>query len=158
RMELSEDLRLLEWLTQIQQRQIQAQPYEFAPLVKIQSWSEVAPGSPLFESIFVFENYPVEKSLKEESFKDEGQAYVFERANYPLAIVAGLSSELLLKVSYSSDRIRPEIANRLLGRLKRLLESFIENPHSLLSQVELLSKTEREQLLVEWNNTAREYP
>ena len=50
---------LIEWLQNIQLHQIEARQYEYTPLVKIQSWSEIKPkGTPIFETLLVFENYP----------------------------------------------------------------------------------------------------
>ena len=36
--------------------------YEYAPLVQVQAWSEVPRGTSLFESHFIFENYPAERA------------------------------------------------------------------------------------------------
>jgi non-ribosomal peptide synthetase component F len=54
-----------DWLRQLQQEQFEARQYEYSPLVAVQGWSEVPPGEPLFESLFVFENYPMEVSMKQ---------------------------------------------------------------------------------------------
>jgi non-ribosomal peptide synthetase component F len=60
RVVLGSDAPLTDWLRQIQQRQIDMQQYEFTPLVHIQNWSDVPRGATLFESILVFENYPMD--------------------------------------------------------------------------------------------------
>ena len=52
----------MEWLQRLQAEQVEMRQYEYAPLVEVQSWSEVPRGLPLFESIVVFENYPVDRS------------------------------------------------------------------------------------------------
>jgi non-ribosomal peptide synthetase component F len=44
------------WLEQLQKRQAAARDYDYAPLSKVQRWSAVPGGRPLFESIVVFEN------------------------------------------------------------------------------------------------------
>src|SRR5580765_5126690 len=43
--------------------QRRALEYEYSPLLKIQQWSDISPGVPLFESILVFENYPIDAAL-----------------------------------------------------------------------------------------------
>ena len=61
---------MLEYLQQLQTQQAEARRYEYTPLVQIQSWSEVPRGQALFETILVFENYPVdsiEKTFREAS-------------------------------------------------------------------------------------------
>src|SRR5205085_10398212 len=47
-----------EWLREIQQQQMEMRQYEYSSLVQVRQWSEVPSGTPLFETIFVFENYP----------------------------------------------------------------------------------------------------
>ena len=37
--------------------------YEYSPLLEVTKWSEMPRGTPLFESIFVFDNYPIEQLL-----------------------------------------------------------------------------------------------
>ncbi len=51
--------RLHPWLREIQKHQIELRQHEHSPLVQIQKWSDVPAGTRLFESLFVFENYPV---------------------------------------------------------------------------------------------------
>src|SRR6185295_18259940 len=48
------------WLQQLQGAQAEMRQYEYSPLVEVQGWSEVARGLPLFESLLVFENYPID--------------------------------------------------------------------------------------------------
>ena len=53
---------MIDWLKKIQWEQIEARQYEFTPLVQIQGWSDVPKGMTLFDSLLVFENYPVDKT------------------------------------------------------------------------------------------------
>src|SRR5205814_5498078 len=48
------------WLKAIQGQQVEQRQYEFSPLVQVQGWSAVPTGEPLFRSLLVFENYPVD--------------------------------------------------------------------------------------------------
>ncbi|HLF28784.1 MAG TPA: amino acid adenylation domain-containing protein, partial [Anaerolineae bacterium] len=57
--------RLLTWLKALQAQQVELRQYEYSPLVKVQGWSDVARGRPLFESLVVFENYPVDSTQRE---------------------------------------------------------------------------------------------
>src|SRR5262249_45936426 len=53
------DWRVADWLRELQKQQAESRQYEYSPLAQVQSWSGVERGTPLFESIVVFENYPV---------------------------------------------------------------------------------------------------
>ena len=60
--------------------------FEHTPLVDVQGWSGVARGTPLFETIVGFENYPVlSASQSETGAVTLGD--VFERTNYPLSLI-----------------------------------------------------------------------
>ena len=61
RISVSIQYLLIEWLKEIQWKQIEVRQYEFTPLVQIQSWSEVPRGMSLFDTLVVFENYPIGK-------------------------------------------------------------------------------------------------
>jgi non-ribosomal peptide synthetase component F len=56
--------RVVEWLRELQAEQVELRQYEYSPLVAVQGWSEVERGRSLFESLLVFENYPVDTSLR----------------------------------------------------------------------------------------------
>ncbi len=46
----------------------------------------------------------------------------------------------------------------MAGHFRTLLEGIIVNLDARISELPLFTPAEREQLLVEWNNTRREYP
>jgi len=45
-----------------------------------------------------------------------------------------------------------------MGHFRTLLEGIVANPDSLISQLPLLTESERHQLVVEWNDTQTDYP
>src|SRR5215212_4412458 len=46
----------------------------------------------------------------------------------------------------------------MLGHYRTLLEGIVANPEQPISKLSLLTQAERHQLLVEWNDTAKDYP
>lgn len=46
----------------------------------------------------------------------------------------------------------------MAGHFQTLLEGIVANPKQKVAQLPLLTPDERQQLLIEWNNTARDYP
>ncbi|HSF44300.1 MAG TPA: condensation domain-containing protein, partial [Thermoanaerobaculia bacterium] len=55
---------LLAWLRALQAEQAGLRQDEHLSLQEIQAWSEVPRGQPLFESLLVFENFPMDASLR----------------------------------------------------------------------------------------------
>ena len=54
---------VLAWLQELHRQFVELRQYEASPLVDVQGWSEVPRGQPLFESLLVFENYPIDRVL-----------------------------------------------------------------------------------------------
>jgi amino acid adenylation domain-containing protein len=65
--------------------------------------------------------------------------------------------ELLLRILYDRGRFDDLNIERMLGHLKTLLEGMVEEPHSRLANLPILTAAESHQLLVEWNQTRVEY-
>ncbi len=57
-------LTVADWLQEIQQRHLQMREYEYSKLTDIHQAIGFPAGEPLFESILVFENYPIDQSLR----------------------------------------------------------------------------------------------
>ena len=90
----------------------------------MQAWSEVEPGQPLFESIFVFENYPVGNVTNDEL--RVGSVRSIERSNYPLTVWAIPERELVLRIGYDKRRFHKEWIGQLLQDYQALLEQISE--------------------------------
>jgi non-ribosomal peptide synthetase component F len=154
RVRVAEEEALLPWLRDLQARQVEMRQYEHSPLVQVQGWSEVPRGQPLFESILVFENYPMDASLRPwagrlgvESVRSQ------ERTNYALTLAVIPGAEYLLRILYDTRLFDAVAIGRLLGHVRILLEGIAAGPGQLLADLPLLTGAESEQLLRQWNDT-----
>jgi amino acid adenylation domain-containing protein len=59
---------------------------------------------------------------------------------------------------YSTDLFDPGTIVRMMGHFQTLLESAVSHPDRKVSELALLTEAQRNQLVVEWNRTEREYP
>ena len=158
RMQISEDLSLLSWLQELQIQQVACEQYAYTPLLDIQGWSDVPAGTPLFESVVVFENYPLDDSLMKPVQEVNIQnVRSFERTNYPLTLEAMPGQQLFLGIGYEECRFEASTIERMLGHLQVLLEGIVTRPEQRLAELPLLTSSERRQLLVEWNSTEAEF-
>jgi amino acid adenylation domain-containing protein/non-ribosomal peptide synthase protein (TIGR01720 family) len=158
RVSVDEDARLIEWLKLLQAEQVELREYESSPLVLVQSWSEAPRGEPLFESLLVFENYPLDAdALKENLSLKLNDIRSFDRTNYPLTIVAIPLETLSLQALYDRQAFADDAIERMLGHLQMLLEEMAHDSSRKLADLSLLTQGEKHQSLVEWNATARDY-
>ncbi|MCC5616018.1 amino acid adenylation domain-containing protein [Nostoc sp. CHAB 5836] len=167
RVQISPEEFLLPWLHKIKEQLVEAHQYEYTPLVKIQGWSEVPKDLSLFESIVVFENYPIDASLRQSNINLEIKDFhSFEKTNYPITLTVIPGEELLLKITCDDSvgvarrrhRFDTDTITRMLGHLQTLLEGMVTKTEQRLGELSLLTETERHQLIVEWNGTEVEYP
>ena len=150
---------LIVWLKELQMRQVEQRSYEFSPLVQIHGWSDVPREHPLFQSLLVFENYPVSALMsKEEGSLILSDLQSAELTNYPLTVVAGVGETLLLKVIYDKSLYNDAATSRMLDQLQTLLDAFTMSPECNPVELPYLTDVEKHQLLVEWNDTRVDFP
>ncbi|MFE4130544.1 non-ribosomal peptide synthase/polyketide synthase [Peribacillus sp. YIM B13482] len=156
RIQLIDDIKVMDWLQKIQEEEIERRQYEYASLTEIQGWSEVPRGTPLFHSLYVFENYPVkgESSGNLEIGELEG----VEQTHYPLGLTVVPGSQLSLKLKYDRSKFNGLTIERMLGHLSQVLKQMIENVDQTLSELVYVTEIEQKQLLEEWNDNAAAYP
>jgi surfactin family lipopeptide synthetase A len=61
-------------------------------------------------------------------------------------------------LTYNTDLFDAATITRMAGHFQTLLQGVVANPDQHLSRLPLLSQAERHRLLVEWNDTATDYP
>jgi non-ribosomal peptide synthetase component F len=127
---------------------VELRQYEYSSLVQVQEWSDVPRGRALFESIFVFENYPVDSSLAARRDGPEiGGLRSIEQTNYPLTIAAEPGAQLSLHAGYKTDRFDRAAICRMLRHLETLLEGMIARPQQRVSDLPLLSAAEKDLII-----------
>src|ERR1051326_8801742 len=61
-------------------------------------------------------------------------------------------------LEYAADLFSPESTAGMAGHFSELLQSITEHPEKAISALNLMPLRERQQVLVEWNQTHRQYP
>lgn len=125
RVQLNNAEALLDWLPAIRDRQLEINQYSFSRLVDIQGWSEIPRGQPLFESILIYENYPIADSLGENT-GDLAIVSVrsLEKNNYPVTVYALPGREFTLEIAFQQGVGSPEQRQQQLDRFIDILEKL----------------------------------
>jgi amino acid adenylation domain-containing protein/non-ribosomal peptide synthase protein (TIGR01720 family) len=154
RVRLPAEAKVGAWLRSLQGQQAELREVEHSPLAEVQRWSSVPAGTPLFDTLLVFENYPIEESVTPASsglsIRD---VTVRERTNYPLVVKSSFRKALYVSIGYASPRYEDADVERMLGHLAVLLAAMVHGPDTPLGELPLLTEAERRTLLVEWNDT-----
>jgi amino acid adenylation domain-containing protein/non-ribosomal peptide synthase protein (TIGR01720 family) len=114
----------------------------------------------LFDTIFVFENYPLDRSLLTRSFAGLRIAGVEMRdgAHYPLALMIAPGDRLRVRLDHDPACFTGEQAATIASRFVRLLESAVIQPDVPWHQLDLFMAGERRALLEEFNDTVLPLP
>jgi amino acid adenylation domain-containing protein/non-ribosomal peptide synthase protein (TIGR01720 family) len=136
------------WFRTIQDQLLAAREFEYVSLVHTRACSGLAPGTALFDTLVVVENYP--GMISGESASPGSVS--MEWTNYPLTLSALPGASLALEITHTT-RIGTEVVDGILQQLTCLLEAFAGDPQCLVRDLPLLSECERQRLLVEYNHT-----
>ncbi|HEU4507416.1 MAG TPA: amino acid adenylation domain-containing protein, partial [Pyrinomonadaceae bacterium] len=147
------------WLKQLQVEQTEMRQYEYSPLVEVQRWSEVERGVPLFESLLVFESFPnTSQAVVDQPGVTIPSVERFQTTNYPLTVRVRVDHKWSIGIVHDAHRFQGETIERVARHLGNILEQMAGDPRQRLSQISLMTEAERQQLLVDWNQTALELP
>jgi amino acid adenylation domain-containing protein len=150
---------LIAWLQELRASQIAVRPYEHTPLTKVQEWSDVPPGTPLFESLLMFDNSSLDATLRAAGGAWQRRDFrLLEETNFPMTLRAYGEPALLLDLEYAPERFDADVVERMLGHLRTLLEGMLDHAAGVVGDLPTLTADERRQVLVERNAAPATFP
>ncbi|MGJ5178589.1 non-ribosomal peptide synthase/polyketide synthase [Bradyrhizobium oligotrophicum] len=166
RVRLDADKPLGEWLRELQAQQAAMRVHEHTRLVDIQRETKVRARERLFETLLVYENYPVDPAnLQQPEGLALGPVTFLERTNYPFAVAAIPGPSLTLRLYYDRARFSEDVSARVLRDLAMLLRAAVTVPQDSLRLVGdwgVPSPAEQDDYRAaeqpDWNDTARDLP
>ena len=149
-----------QWLQQLHRQLASHENHSHLPLFEIQ---KLAPGTTtsnqaLFDSLMVFENYPLDEAIAQQS-SDGGlqvsQLDAFEDANYGLTLTAHLSNVLSIKLegqqALYNTKSNAKALEQISGHLQTLLLSMAAA--TKVKDIEMLSPAQSDDLKQLFDNT-----
>ncbi len=129
--------RVGDWLRELQQENLAMRDYEHTPLYDVQRWAGQA-GTALFDSLLVFENFPVDAALANSaSGLSFGLPQHVDTTHYPLTLNVSIGETLGLAYGYWLDRFDAETVARIARHLEQLLFALAENAECRLGEIVL---------------------
>ncbi|KYH00359.1 non-ribosomal peptide synthetase, partial [Bradyrhizobium sp. DOA1] len=110
-----------EWLRALQDRNSAIRDYEHTPLYDIQGWAGRA-GQTMFDSIIVFENYPMERSMHRgaAALQFSGLKNV-DVTNYPMDLSVLVEDTLQVEYTYMPSHFTAAQATQIKAQFEHLL-------------------------------------
>ncbi|MEU6869016.1 amino acid adenylation domain-containing protein, partial [Streptomyces sp. NPDC046876] len=161
RSDLSANPTFQDFLTQIKDTTLAAYDHQDLPFERLVE--ELHPErdlsrTPLFQVMFILQNAAEEAwqfaDLDTELRSPDETAATFDLVMSLQESCDGLRAQLM----YSTDLFEAPTMERLAGHFENLLTSVVTDPTAALSDLDMLSEAEKHQLVVEWNDTAADFP
>ncbi|MFC5325943.1 condensation domain-containing protein, partial [Bradyrhizobium oligotrophicum] len=141
RIKLLRDLRLAEWLAELQAGQAEEQMHDRCLLSEIQGWLDLPSDQRMFESVVVFENYPANHSIAGHEVDDPDRIRVvsfgsFEAGlDFPLCLVISLDSCMSFRLIFGRRRFDASAMKRLLDDVVELVLAIVANPEQRVADL-----------------------
>ncbi|MFE2297689.1 amino acid adenylation domain-containing protein [Streptomyces sp. NPDC059445] len=144
-------------LTDLQHRQAALLDHHQHSLAEIQQATGLAT---LFDTMVVFESYPIDREAIGEANSAAGVAITglrpFAGSHYPVILAAAADPQLQLVLQYQKDLLDQETAAGVVDRFVRVLEQVAAAPRAPLSAIDVLGEDEHDRLIRQVNDTARD--
>jgi len=149
-----------EFLSEVKSKSLMGfehQSYQYDELIGELNLSRDTSHNPLFDVMFVLQN--VERTeLVIPGLKLERQKSGHSVSKFDLILIAQESDHgLVMDLEYSTALFKQESVDRMISCLRRIVEEVLRNPEIKLSQIDILSPAEREQLVHSFNLTHVNY-
>ena len=140
---------IVPWFKKIYADNVEKDQYSYCSLSDIQKWSAIPGNMPLFEILFIFNNYPTDSLTSQSGEENDVNSdddlgsddfNLFERTIFPLTILAGPGKEITLKIIYDSLRFDSAAISTMLKHWQNLLESLVEDPQGRIREIIMRSE------------------
>lgn len=144
---------LFEWLRELRKHWIDLRAHENTPLSRIQEWSEIRGGQPIFETLVNVQDPTWDMALCSQGGPWRKRRFALRsQPNFPLAVDVYGGPQLILRMWYSQRRFSNEVIAHMLGHFQRVLEGMTE-PCERVGDLPWMKEEERRQVLTDWNQT-----
>jgi amino acid adenylation domain-containing protein len=159
RGDLSGNPTFREFLSRVRETALESYTHQEVPFEKLVE--ELRPDrstnrTPLFQAMFALQNPPAEIAMAGLTLSSLKLNRTKSKFDLTLE-VEEQANGLRASFEYNTGLFAPATMQRMLAHFQNLLTTIVAHPDQKLSDVLLLSESEGEKLLVEWNDTAAEF-
>ncbi|MBB6274141.1 amino acid adenylation domain-containing protein/non-ribosomal peptide synthase protein (TIGR01720 family), partial [Pedobacter cryoconitis] len=141
---------IAEGLQQLQTEQSESRAYQYNSMSEIQRLFGI--GGDLFDTLMVFENYPVSETLDAQPWKlNVENISTQEHSNFPLGIIIAAGKEVSINFTYNS-LLEPGYVKAIASHFKVVLEQIISSKNLKFGDIDLFTTVEKEHLLHDFND------
>jgi amino acid adenylation domain-containing protein/non-ribosomal peptide synthase protein (TIGR01720 family) len=154
RVEVDDTAPVAGWLAGLQAEQAEARQHDHVSLVQLRGWADLPGDAGLFDSIVVFENYPINDEAAAAHGLGLRDLSAVETISYPLSLVVSPGRRLSVELGYDPALFDAGTVDRLAGQFRHLLHAITADPDRPVGSLDLLPGADRRRLR-EWSGTDR---
>ena len=130
-----------DWLNDLQAHNLELREHEHTPLFEAQRYAGHA-GRDLFDSLLVFENYPVDAVLRDKQANgvNLGSVELSDKTHYPLSLAVVAGEHAHVHVNYHSNVFSAGQIERLCGHFQALLDGLCRFPEARIGDLSMLTE------------------
>ena len=141
---------IVNWLQGLQTDQVTSRQYQYTALQDVQGWTGVK--GDLFDSLLVFENYPVSKLINSKKWSLQVENLeVTAQNNYPLTLDIGSSDELRIHFTYNTDLLERGYVTAIRDQFEQVLLQITNGLASKLGDIRVITASQQQTLMEEFN-------
>ncbi|KTS80479.1 peptide synthetase, partial [Paenibacillus jamilae] len=168
RSQVSETETFLDFMKKLQMTVVNGMdhaPYPFPALVRALNVPRLLASSPVFQTVFSYQNYLQTSSLQQlcapysDSFTVELVEEIHQEGEYELVLeLLEQEEEMTLNIKYRSGLFDESTIVQMAERYIGLAEALMSNPTGALQDYSVLLQEEKNSILYDWNATEVSYP
>ncbi|MCC7091190.1 MAG: amino acid adenylation domain-containing protein, partial [Nitrosomonas sp.] len=148
-VERCSELTVAEYLNALQEKNARLRDYEHTSLADIQRWAGYS-GQPLFDSIIVFENYPINAALQDEDRYGLrfGEIAGKGLTGYAMDLQVVIGDALEIEYSYGCSDFSDDFVLNLRSQMEGLMREMMMHPERVVGELGWLGEQTLDELLL----------
>jgi natural product biosynthesis luciferase-like monooxygenase protein len=145
---------LLDWLAELRAQQVAIRPFEHTALIDAMAASEVPRGTPLFDTVVVYNDAHADARMKA-----HGGAWarrtveLHDQMTFPCSLMGYGDAELHFRIEYDPARIDAGAVGRMAALTQAILEAIARDPEGKVGNLPRLPAADAHRLFVDWQDT-----
>ncbi|MEL6558317.1 MAG: amino acid adenylation domain-containing protein [Bacteroidota bacterium] len=163
RTEVKNDVSFQELLQSVKQTTLEAYDHQQIPfeniverVVKTRDMSM----TPLFQTMFILQNIPDVAQTEMDGItlsRHEEQGQITSKFDITVTL-RETNNRFTVDVNYCTDLFEEDTIQRMFSHYRELLAAIVKTPSARLAELSTIQKSEKQQLLEAFNDTAQSYP
>ncbi|MCK4258429.1 MAG: amino acid adenylation domain-containing protein [Halanaerobiales bacterium] len=150
-------------LTRVNEELLEIREYEYLSLSQIQKMSPIKVTDGLFNTIIVFENYPIQSVFSKNSFDFNVIVdSLHEKSDVDLTLIINNKERISFEFMYNATQFTRDSITWIFEHFTNIINFIVTeidtDPDVTISAIEWLNTTEKENEIYAFNNTRAEYP